>query len=314
MELRRRHVIYYAIILSVISIIVVSRSYDKFSRNTSIDINNRHLIDNNLSDDEIAYLLQENIDVNLFLNYIRYDNFSLYNYKYYNYVAQVEPDLSNVQIIEKGNKLVELEFPLNNLYNILKDGSITIDQVIMLASTQSIYFNESKTMYNPTSLLVVLDEKYYVHNFQPNDLTQIDQSITNGKKMFLREEANKNLVAMCEKVTLITSDNCGGLVVKRSYVSYDTAFKKESLNLIPGHNEFQLGNTIVFNDELNFSNNPTSIWIYDNAHNFGFVLRYPSNKELVTGMSYNNTFRYVGIENARLMYEQQLVLEEKNLQ
>lgn len=52
-------------------------------------------------------------------------------------------------------------------------------------------------------------------------------------------------------------------------------------------------------------------WIFENAHKYGFVLRYPADKEAVTGISYESWhFRYVGVPHAEYMYKNNLTLEE----
>lgn len=52
-------------------------------------------------------------------------------------------------------------------------------------------------------------------------------------------------------------------------------------------------------------------WLVANAHSFGFVLRYPEDKTEITGMIYQPWhWRYVGVEAATEMKEQNLCLEE----
>ena len=57
-------------------------------------------------------------------------------------------------------------------------------------------------------------------------------------------------------------------------------------------------------------------WLYEHAHEFGFVVRYPadtSDKKFseVTGVEdYAQVFRYVGVAHATYMYEKNLCLEE----
>lgn len=52
-------------------------------------------------------------------------------------------------------------------------------------------------------------------------------------------------------------------------------------------------------------------WYYDNCWKYGYILRYPSGKELATGAEYEfNHFRYVGIPHALYMYRKNLALEE----
>ncbi len=52
-------------------------------------------------------------------------------------------------------------------------------------------------------------------------------------------------------------------------------------------------------------------WLMENAHKYGFILRYPKDKEDITMIDYEPWhFRYVGIEAATEIYEQGLCLEE----
>ena len=52
-------------------------------------------------------------------------------------------------------------------------------------------------------------------------------------------------------------------------------------------------------------------WIYENAHKYGFVLRYAEGKESITGISPESWhFRYVGVPHAEYMYKNNLSLEE----
>ncbi len=52
-------------------------------------------------------------------------------------------------------------------------------------------------------------------------------------------------------------------------------------------------------------------WLVANAHNYGFVLRYPEDKTEITGMIYQPWhWRYVGVEAATKMKNENLCLEE----
>lgn len=60
-----------------------------------------------------------------------------------------------------------------------------------------------------------------------------------------------------------------------------------------------------------FGKTEAGIWLAENAHKFGFVLRFPADKEDVTGIIYEPWhFRFVGREHATKMYEMNLCLEE----
>ena len=70
----------------------------------------------------------------------------------------------------------------------------------------------------------------------------------------------------------------------------------------------QEGNSGLFPDLENYHE---GLWLKENAPKFGFVLRYPKEKEAITGINFEPWhFRYVGIENAMYMTEKNLTLEE----
>ncbi|WP_297630802.1 M15 family metallopeptidase [uncultured Clostridium sp.] len=52
-------------------------------------------------------------------------------------------------------------------------------------------------------------------------------------------------------------------------------------------------------------------WLDKNAHKFGFILRYPKSKESITGYKYEPWhYRYVGVNHAKYIKENNLTLEE----
>lgn len=56
---------------------------------------------------------------------------------------------------------------------------------------------------------------------------------------------------------------------------------------------------------------PEYAWLVKNAHRYGWILRYPEDKTDITGYNFEPWhFRYVGVELATYLKEQDLVLEE----
>lgn len=85
----------------------------------------------------------------------------------------------------------------------------------------------------------------------------------------------------------------------------------------PGTSEHQLGlaldivsgdNNILNADQ---ANNPTQQWLMEHSFEYGFVLRYPTDKGDITGIIYEPWhYRYVGTEAAKVMHDENLCLEE----
>ena len=49
----------------------------------------------------------------------------------------------------------------------------------------------------------------------------------------------------------------------------------------------------------------------ENAHNYGFVLRYPKGKEEITGFQFEPWhFRFVGLELAKELFDEGITLDE----
>ena len=52
-------------------------------------------------------------------------------------------------------------------------------------------------------------------------------------------------------------------------------------------------------------------WLQNNAHKYGFILRFPENKTDITGYSYESWhYRYVGVQHATKIHERGITLEE----
>ena len=60
-----------------------------------------------------------------------------------------------------------------------------------------------------------------------------------------------------------------------------------------------------------FENTDAYKWLQEHANEYGFILRYPKGKEHITGFKYEPWhYRYVGIDAAQYIYENNITLEE----
>ena len=80
----------------------------------------------------------------------------------------------------------------------------------------------------------------------------------------------------------------------------------------PGASDHNLGLAVDFNNvDNNFEDLKGFKWLQENAENYGFILRYPKDKEDITKISYESWhWRYVGEEHAKKMNELNMCLEE----
>lgn len=81
---------------------------------------------------------------------------------------------------------------------------------------------------------------------------------------------------------------------------------------IPGTSEHHIGLAVDFNyAKTSFENTAAFKWLNKNAHKYGFILRYPKDKQSITNIIYEPWhFRYVGREHAEIIKSKGLCLEE----
>ena len=93
--------------------------------------------------------------------------------------------------------------------------------------------------------------------------------------------------------------------------------KATTVVMIPGRSEHNTGLAVdvgsVTNQRIeeDFEKEPEFAWLQEHAAEYGFILRYPKDKQAITGVTYEPWhYRYVGVENAKKIKEKGLCLEE----
>ena len=98
----------------------------------------------------------------------------------------------------------------------------------------------------------------------------------------------------------------------RSYNRQQQLYDAGATTAAPGTSEHNSGlgvDILTVNGE--FEGSAAEAWLLEHAEEYGFILRYPKDKEAVTGFAYEPWhFRYVGKEQAKLINDSGLCLEE----
>lgn len=149
-----------------------------------------------------------------------------------------------------------------------------------------------------------------------------------GKRVLLREEAAKAL----ENLFKDAAENGYTLYAISGYRSYyeqrrlfeekvELVGEKQAMRTVApqGTSEHQLGLVMDINGEstlkqglvAGFGESPEGLWVAENAHRYGFVIRYPQDKTDITGYRWEPWhLRYVGKEASADMYTLGISLEE----
>lgn len=159
---------------------------------------------------------------------------------------------------------------------------------------------------------------YFVPNLKQYGDIEVDERIVSSLNEMV-QEANKNGAKIWVSSGYRSKERQEQLFNKEMDENLQSGLPKdEAFNLalkiisLPGHNEHNTGLAIDFNAAgEEFCTTKEYEWLLENCVNYGFILRYPKEKELITGRAFEPAhFRYVGEEHAKTIKAQNLCLEE----
>lgn len=205
---------------------------------------------------------------------------------------------------------------------------------VLTTDVSKIPYDTSKKIEvtNPNDILTIVNKTYRLpRDYAPTDLTIPNIAFpfdgTDDRKRMRKEAADK----LEELFTAATQDGIElfGISGYRSYATQSQIFPSnvvrrnsfEAANktsAFPGESEHQTGlamdvssRSAGFTLEESFGNTNEGIWVKDNAHKYGFIIRYPKGKENITGYTYEPWhLRYVGVQAATEIYSLNTTLEE----
>jgi len=199
--------------------------------------------------------------------------------------------------------------------------------ILLLIILEHDFYNDINTIYFPTSYdFLVNKNNKLTPDYVPQDLEIIDVNYA-CKDKYLRHDARINF----EKMAKQAKNEGYNIIAVSTYRSYEYQDKlynsyvndkgfyfADMASARAGHSEHQTGLAVDVADKSldydNFEKTKEFIWIKDNAHKYGFILRYPKASFHITGFKYEPWhYRYVGIDIATYIYKNNLKLEEYKL-
>ncbi|MBE6021196.1 MAG: M15 family metallopeptidase [Firmicutes bacterium] len=212
------------------------------------------------------------------------------------------------------------------------DGVTPVVPGCVINGAESLYA-DSYIISNPDDKLAIVNKKYNLSSsYAPQDLVTVSIPFSPGRTDDVKQMRSFAAYALSEMCAAAEFEEGYILYGASGYRSYNTQmvlFNKSveskgsiseanKLTALAGQSEHQLGlamdlsiESLNYRVDTVFGETEEGIWLKKNAHRFGFILRYPKEKEHITGYSYEPWhFRYVGKEAAEYIYENDLTLEE----
>lgn len=206
-----------------------------------------------------------------------------------------------------------------SLEDIITQVNIGLDNDFYVNSTETTYLNKKYILVNKYNELS--------ENYVPKNLVELDTNyarsnmylVDYAKEAFEKMAADAKSQDLTIKAMSAYRDYTYQKNLYNKYVSSDGQEKADTYSARPGYSEHQTGLALdIYNgtDDYNqFATTKEYEWMQQNAHKYGFILRYPENKEYITGYTYESWhYRYVGTEIATYIYENNITFEEYYVQ
>ena len=338
----KKSLILFGYVFSILTIIIVCTVINKNPlKKIGYDKNEIRII-KRLSNDEIEIIKKYNYNKNT-VKIITDDEYNKdnlnyylsYSIKYKNYKGIIryinsykdELDVNDTVLNILGDKYFINEY-LDRYINYYKEHSdLKTSEVVKRINSNLDYTfyvdinsaDLSKGMYTLVNKYYFLDSSYV-----PNDLVQIDTrfardntkivKIVNDAFIALAEAGEKNDIHLF--ATTGYRDYSFQNSLYNKYVKEDGIDNADRYSARPGFSEHQLGYSIDLSnlDSISFrefEDTKEYKWLKDNAHKYGFIVRYPKDKDYITGYMFEPWhIRYVGIDIATYIYENNITYEE----
>ncbi|EAC6058293.1 D-alanyl-D-alanine carboxypeptidase family protein [Listeria monocytogenes] len=192
--------------------------------------------------------------------------------------------------------------------------------------------NGIKYIENEENMLVLANKDYSLQpTYTPPDLVRPNVTFSFGSQQVEKAQLRKEAATALEEMFVATNKDGKKLFAVSGYRSYkrqQEVFQAEvnakgdqkarEAVAYPGTSEHQTGLAMDISSENQsyelteaFGTTPEGKWLQENAHNYGFILRYMKGREAITKYQYESWhYRYVGKDAATIIYENNWTLEE----
>lgn len=244
-------------------------------------------------------------------------------------ITNISKNLSKEDIMKidkKYSHLSELSnikyFHIENLerYESYFSKESDVETVVMNVNTSldKEFYTDIKEVTDPYDTLVLVNKFYALPSgIEPKSLVNIE-----GQKMTPEAaDAMEKMVSDLRKEGL-------KIILQSGYRSEDTQYylynryvnnygkeEADTFSARPNHSEHQTGLAMDLSIDGTlseaFENTEQFKWLNENAHKYGYILRYKKDKVYMTGYTYEPWhYRYVGVEVATIIKNEDLTFEE----
>lgn len=187
-----------------------------------------------------------------------------------------------------------------------------------------LFYTNVNVIEDPNSIAVLVNKYNKLPDDYVPELSMIDPAycdLTRGRQ-YLRPEAKAPFEKMCNDAKALglnisaygsyRSIPAQKYIWNREIKEGKTVEEVDNFHARGGYSEHNTGLAVdVVGIVYSVENTKEFRWYKENAHRYGFIIRYARDKEFITGYKYEPWhLRYVGVEAATAVYESGLSYEE----
>ena len=274
--------------------------------------------------------------------YVEYKNSYKYKFKELGYNEKQIEKLEKLDIetkdyiltLKKNNYIIKLteqkyfiEKNLNKYLEYKKKHDKNISDIIAIVNVganNDWYTNTKKTKIELNELMLTNKFYYLDKTYNSDKMIKVSNTYSYGENQMLTKDT---FDAFKEMWTAAKKENLN-LIINSSFRSYEDQEEvynyykstkgEEDADLIAAHAGFSEHQTGLAIDIQTYGSKAATFetfdefkWLEKNAYKYGFILRYPKDKEDITGYEYESWhYRYVGLEAAKYIQENKITFDE----
>lgn len=276
---------------------IMNQHYDELARYQYVNDDNRKLILEYMSTEDINYLIDRQYKPEDFMGYLGFEGFNIRFVDWYNTLKE-KNDLSIDEIIKLTNEMRQsMDFSQFKMY--CKNYSSA--QLNSFFLSEEGYVHEYTLIADPQSISEIKSTET-LFTYEPQDLIEVEGvPVINAQEhedeLVLIREVGENLINMCNAAYEMNEKSCGNMLITQGYLSFsqqEALYEQALLNYglddvllyvdYPGQSIYQLGNVIKLvpatvenvqkENEMSLQQN----WLVEHAQKYGFKFLNDSSK------------------------------------
>ena len=214
------------------------------------------------------------------------------------------------------------------LYN--KNKNEKTEKIISLvnAHVDDGFYNKTEKTNDKDGKFIILNKHYYTdEKYEGNNLVTLDSKYSLYGSTYTIELSKECYEAFL-KMYEAANEADAGFKINSAYRSFekqealynkyknnDGQEKADTYSARPGYSEHQTGYAFDVRDYPlttdDYSKTKSFAWVSEHAHEYGFIIRFPKDKEDITGYQYESWhYRYCGTDCATYIYKHNITFEE----